>query len=72
MPVMNTHDLISKLTPDRVAAAVGAELKTVWHHRSQGVFPASWFVPMRDLGAQDGILVPEKLFNWKNRQGDAA
>lgn len=59
-----------------IADRIGVGLTQVSNAAVEGLFPARWYLEMRDLCRSAGVECPERLFNWKgpthSTSGDAA
>lgn len=58
--------ITDKLPVDEVCARLNVKPRSIRLARERGVFPASWFLPLRDICAAHEIECPEELFNWKS------
>ena len=72
MHCMDTRALIERLGGDEaVMAALDVKQSAINTTRREGLMPARWFVPLRDMGQAKGVFVPETLFRWRERKGAA-
>jgi hypothetical protein len=69
MDTLKIH--ISRLGRGRVAAALGLGVKTIMKAESEGVAPASWYLCLNRLAAEQGLPpVPTRLFGFKAATAD--
>jgi hypothetical protein len=58
------------LTAPAIMARLGVSSHMIRHARTTGVFPASWYAPVKAMADEVGIPCPLSAFNWK-ATGDA-
>lgn len=67
------HHIIDTLTADAVMARLDVSFHMIRHARTTGLFPASWYGPLKSMSDEVGIPCPLSAFNWKstaNKVGD--
>lgn len=57
--------LINKLGRDAVLSKLGISTAALSNALSRGVLPASWFIPLYNLGQSQHVFVGTSLFSWK-------
>jgi hypothetical protein len=65
---MNKHAVINitdTLTAPAIMARLGVSSHMIRHARTTGVFPASWYAPVKAMADDVGIPCPLSAFNWK-------
>lgn len=70
--MQTTGEVADTLGRAVIAQRVGVGLTTVSAAVTEGVFPASWYLEMKALGAEKGIDIPDTLFRFKGRTVSAA
>lgn len=54
------------LDPEEVCARLDVKPRSLRLARERGVFPASWYLPLREICEARNIECPESVFNWKS------
>lgn len=67
-----TVDVANALGRAAIAQRVGVGLTTVSAAVTEGLFPASWYLEMKSLGAEKGVDIPDTLFRFKGKTVSAA
>ena len=62
---LSAADLVRALGATAIMERLGVSRSSIKEARRAGAFPASWFVAMESLGAEQGVAVPRELFNWR-------
>lgn len=58
-------DIVAAVGRSRIRDTLGVTEPSISRAIALGHFPANWYPAIRDLAAQNGVYVPEELFNWK-------
>ena len=58
-------EIVSHFKQARIAEALGVTQPTVSQAVKLGAFPASWYLVMKKLGEEEGISIPDSMFNMK-------
>lgn len=70
MQVCMESNLAKSLTKflgaSRLEAALGVSSHSVRAACTQGLFPSSWYLVVRDLCAEQGVVCPVKAFKWRS------
>ena len=61
----SVRSVVDALGRAEIATRVGVKRGSVTEAIKAGLFPASWYIALRDLGAGKGVTVPAFLFRWK-------
>ena len=64
-----TLEIANALGRANMAKVLGVGMTTISAAVSDGMFPASWYLTIKALGAKQGVKVPDELFRFK---GEAA
>jgi|GEM_PF-3934971 len=62
--------IVETLGRDALCTELGVGFKAVSKACTAGSFPSAWFVAMRDMGLEQGRVVPETMFRWKKAAKD--
>lgn len=66
----HARNIISSLGSREVAERLGVKLPAISNAVSSGQFPAAWYRELRNLGQEKGVVVPDRLFNWRRAADD--
>ncbi|MEI4485620.1 hypothetical protein V8J36_05415 [Frigidibacter sp. MR17.14] len=75
---LSAGDICDLLGRKEIASRVGRGPTAVSNAAVLGAFPASWYVIIRDMCAEQGVACPEEIFSFlpgeppRNIEGDAA
>ena len=61
----DVRKIISGIGRSRLADALGCGPTAVLNAASRGFFPASWYPIVQRLATEQGVIVPDNLFNWR-------
>ena len=64
----HARQIVSALGSDAIEARVGVGRHSIRAAKLAGVFPASWYVAVRDLCMSAGISCPLDAFSWRGCQ----
>jgi len=59
------HHITDTLTAEAICAALGVGMHSIRYVRTDGLFPASWYGPLKSMCDEAGIECPLSVFNWK-------
>jgi len=68
MPLMSkkaVHHIIDTLTAEAIMAELSVSFHMIRYARTTGMFPASWYAPLKAMADEVGIPCPLTAFNWK-------
>ena len=66
MSKKTVHHMIDTLTADAIMAKLGVSFHMIRYARTTGMFPASWYGPLKVMADDVGIPCPLSAFNWKS------
>lgn len=70
---MNTiSDFMHSIDRRDFERVTGRSTQSVTNAIRAGLFPAAWFIDVREYCEAVGIDTPEHLFRWSRSEGDAA
>ena len=64
--IHSVRSVVEALGRGEIARHVGVKRGSVTEAIKAGLFPASWYIALRDLGSGKGITVSVVLFRWKS------
>lgn len=68
MSKAEVSQIIETIGADRICEVIGVGQHSVRYAKTEGLFAASWYAPMKALCDEAGISCPLHLFNWKTAQ----
>lgn len=63
------HTITEALGAERICAEIGVKPRSIRFARTEGVFPARWYGPLKGLCDEAGIECPMSAFNWASSDG---
>jgi hypothetical protein len=70
--MQTAREIVDAIGRGEIASGLGVSPSSISDAVIAGVFPARWYLGLRDLGSRKGVVVPEALFHWRPLRAEGA